>query len=104
MLPASMLLDLKQWAYAWFVKVMYLACYTLIKRYLTTLNSPFFSKTDAKNQGHMTPRCVHKPNLGIPMSNNRGFMLMTRFSRSDGRGKDRQQDSLLHKFWHTYLK
>ena len=44
MLPASMLFDLKHPAYAWYVIEMYLACYTFMERYLTTLDSPFFLK------------------------------------------------------------
>ena len=52
MFPASMLLDLKHPAYAWYVMVMYLACYSFMERYLITLDGLFFSKTDARNQGH----------------------------------------------------
>ena len=44
MLPASMLLDLKHLAYAWYVMVMYLARYTFMEPYLTTLVSQFFLK------------------------------------------------------------
>ena len=51
MLPASMLLDLKHQAYAWYVMVMYLACDTFMERHLTTQDSTFFLKTDAINQG-----------------------------------------------------
>ena len=51
MLPVSMLLDLKHPACGWYVMVIYLACYSFMERYLTTLDSPF-SKTDARNQGH----------------------------------------------------
>ena len=52
MLSASMLLDLKHPAYAWYVMVMYLACDTFMERPLTTPYS-----TDGRNQGrsgHLT--------------------------------------------------
>ena len=65
--------------------VMYLACDTFMKNHLTTLDSTFFLKLMAENQGQSgrltvyvqtprPPRCVHKPKLGFL-----GFMLLTRF-------------------------
>ena len=58
--------------------VMYLACKTFMEDHLTTLDSTFFLKLMPENQDHsgrsVTPRCVHKPNLGFL-----GFMLVTRF-------------------------
>ena len=61
---------------------MYLACDTFMENHLTTLDSTFFLKLMPENQGHsgrltvysVTPRCVHKPNLGF-----QGFRLVTRF-------------------------
>ena len=74
MLPASMFLDLKYPGYACYVMVMYLACDLFLERHLTTLDSTFFLKIDARNQGNsgrlkcictasLTQRCIHKPNL-----------------------------------------
>ena len=84
--------------------VMYIACDTFMENYLTTLDSTFFLKLMTENQGHsgpltvylvcehilgsrsqydsVTPRCVHTPNLGFL-----GFLIVKRFSRSDGSGK-----------------
>ena len=53
--------------------VMYLACDTFMENHLTTLDSTFFLKLMPENQGHsicictdsVTPRCVHKSNLGF---------------------------------------
>ena len=52
MLPASMFLDLKYPAYAWYVMVMYLACDTCMKRFFYNTGQHIFLKTDARNQGH----------------------------------------------------
>ena len=57
--------------------VMYLSCDTFMENHLTTLDSTFILKLMPENQGHsghltvyvqtpVTPRCFHKPNLGIP--------------------------------------
>ena len=53
--------------------VMYLACDTFMENHLTSLDSTFFIKLMPENQGHsgrltvysVTPRCVHKSNLGF---------------------------------------
>ena len=56
--------------------VMYLACDTFMENHLTTLDSTFFLKTNARKSrsqwslncictDSVTPRCVHKSNLGF---------------------------------------
>ena len=53
--------------------VMYLACDTFMENHLTTLDSTFFLKLMPENQWSLncictdsvTPRCVHKSNLGF---------------------------------------
>ena len=44
MFSASILLDLKHLAYAWYVMLMRLACDTFMERHLTKLDSTFFLK------------------------------------------------------------
>ena len=89
MLPASMLRDLKHPAYARYAMLMYLACDTFMERYLTTLDSPFFLKLMLEIKFAVAAKLymcsLHDPNMcpqtqfGIPMSNNKGFMLVTRY-------------------------
>ena len=80
MFPACMLLDI----------MMCLACNTFMERYLTKLDSYFFIKlmpeikvTVAAKLNICTalrdPKMFPQTKFGIPMSNNVGFMLVTRF-------------------------
>ena len=79
--------------------VKYLACDTLMERYLTTLDSPFFLKlmpeikVTVATKLYMTPRCVHKPNLGFLCQIILDLCSWHDFSRSDGRGKGRVRDA-----------
>ena len=92
MLHARMLLDR---AYAWYVMIMYLACDTFMENHLTTLDSIFFLKTDARKSrsqwslnciytDSVTPKMCLQTKFGIP----RIYANNTIVSRSDGSGKD----------------
>ena len=71
--------------------IMDLGCDTFIDRYLTTLDSTFlryFFLKQARKQGYSDPEMVYdtlspkmcpQTKFGIPMSNNVGFMLVTRY-------------------------
>ena len=69
-----------------------LACDTIMERYLTTLDSPFYDifflklKPESKVtvtlndiRHSLTPRMCPQTKFGIPISYNIGFMLVTRF-------------------------
>ena len=94
MLPASMLLDLLK------ATGLFMLCYGnvssmrhIYEKSFDNTRQHIFLKSDARKSrsqwslncictNSVTPRSVHKPNLGFL-----GFMLVTRFSRSDGNGK-----------------
>ena len=91
MLPVRILLDLLK------APGLCMVCYGYVSsmqhiygKSLDNTRQHIFLKTDARKSrsqwslNSVTPRCVHKPNLGFL-----GFMLVTRFSRSDGSGKVR---------------
>ena len=89
MLPTSMLLELKHPAYAWYVVVMYLSCDTFIERHLTTLDSTFFYKLMPEIKVTVAaklymyslrdPKMCLLTKFEIHMSNDKEFMLVTRF-------------------------
>ena len=85
MLSASMLLDLKHPAYAWYVMIMYLAWDTFMERHLTTLDSTFKKKLMPEIKVRVVAKlymyslCDRKmcsqTKFGIPMSNNIFFQI-----------------------------
>ena len=88
MLSASMLLDLKHPAYAWYAMIMYLAWDTYMERHLTTLDSTFKKmmpeiKVTVAARLYMYSlrdrKMCSQTKFGIPMSNNIRFMLVKQF-------------------------
>ena len=72
--------------------IMDIACDTFMERYLTTMDSPFvrffFRKLRPESKVTMTlndfrhsltPKMCPQTKFGIPISNDIGFMLVTRF-------------------------